>query len=396
LIVVISAFLCGLSAQGANLIKHAQSLFDQGNYGEVMKVLDADNEARSMMLKGRAYQACGFTFEAGKYFKCARALAPNDREIILWQYSFFATRKQWAVLAIGPLKEFLNAHPDDVALQSLLGRCLYASGERQVGFAAMLKAKAMDPQCGVCYENLANSYEDELDAAKAEKELGALIKQEPRSALPLLHRARVRRLSGSYDGAISDYSKTIQLFPDCQIAYFGRAKVLFDQGHSKSCLDDCSACLKIDSSLPELTAQVVCLKMKADQKLGLTKDAIEAGQALTVNLGKQERIERSMQEAVLILIASYRDLKEYRKALDTVTLLLHVTPKSTTELLLKANLELQMNLNVEALSTYDQMLAIDNDVPDWHRARGAILKKLGRTTDADVEFKKAAELDAAL
>lgn len=196
-------------------------------------------------------------------------------------------------------KYALQAKPNDVTAQHLLGVIHYQKGRFRKSKALISKALELSPKDPMILANLGNTCQALGEAQDAILLFDKALNRQPNNPQVLCNRGNARRLLGQNAEAIKDYRLAIQIEPRLSEALRNLGLCLQEQRRYDEALSVLEHCLRQAPQAPEAHLALANLRRdcgdlggaislyKSAQKLGATQASIDCEIALTLrDLGR--------------------------------------------------------------------------------------------------------------
>ena len=162
------------------------------------------------------------------------------------------------------LQKMVDKDPNNPTLLQELGVAKYATGDIQGAQAAYARGVVLDSGNAVFHNNLANTYRDLGDYAKAESEYRQAMLLDPKLTTPYLNLASIYQyILGKPDTSITIYEQGIKNNPDYVDFYNAEALVYEQEGLKTKAIQYFNKALTIQAGNPTATAGI--------KRLGTTK-----------------------------------------------------------------------------------------------------------------------------
>ena len=419
---------------------------------DVRKTLDASEEARGNMLRGRLAAAAHDNKAAEGAYDRAVALDPNSASIHERYGDFRLSRREWekasrqfeaaiaggnpsaeayagaarAYLGLNRLleadKEINQAVAKDASnahfmyLQARVAEAIGKSDEAFKKYEAALQKKP-DLIEALAAEGLI--YVDRLDKAKAREKLEAALKV-PEAQLTALDDESVGDLAvalGDKERAKAAYQRALQKDPEDPLAHAGMGKALAAEGDLPGARKELELALTqvdTDASMYFEYGSLLRRIGESDAALAALRKAVKLDSkdpryrarfgALLVERGQFEDAEQQLRQAVLMndryaeglffLARALAGRKNMAEAVDTMKKAVEIDPDNS-EYLFYLGLIFEQGQQVQdAVDAFSRSIDKDKTNPDAWEHLGLNLMVENRFGEAVSAFKKAAELDA--
>ncbi len=145
--------------------------------------------------------------------------------------SYTAQKKQDA--AVKAVQEYASQHPKSARVQELLAEVYLAIGQRQQARAALLAAKAADPNfttadLGLAQLDMAEGHEKEATAT-----LSGLIQRNSKDVAARMMLAAIKEKTGNPSAAMEEYKKILELQPSNVVVLNNLAYDLVEYGNQQ-------------------------------------------------------------------------------------------------------------------------------------------------------------------
>lgn len=370
----------------------ARSLVDIGLYDQALRLLQKDNSKRAILIKAYANRVLDDGEQTRILYVSVLTRDPSNLEALVNYYSFLLHWKPEAPQALNVFLPLTRKYPNNADLKSVYGRALFQSGHTNDGLKIMEEAFRTAPDSIVCALGLAAVYKDQIEESKALSTLDEAIKHHPKSIELLLARADIYKEAGNAEKALADFARVLQISPGCQLALVQRADMLFLKGQFQKSIDDAERGLSLGPSA-KLEPKLLRCKMLSAARLGKWQEAIAAGDILTRGLDNRTSAPGKTQEDLLQQTHNYIAVKDFANGLRAAKLVLKFCPGKTEGLLLKAQCNAGVKDYGSALTDYNALMQMDDSMPDWLRARAAVLQKLGKASLAAADLARAKQLE---
>ena len=369
-----------------------ESELEIGNYGKILESCSSSTDVRELVLNGRAAFAGENRELAWESFSKAITIAPNDSEALIW-HGYFLSRRESYKEAQAELQRAVTLNPRSADARSMLGRCLYSMGAKDQGLKDMNKALQMDPKSLIALENLADTYTEEMDPDKTAFFLSALVSNYPRMPRLWVKHGGYFVSHGKFAKALSDYDHAISINPQCQLALYKRADMMFNSGHYAEALLDATRALSADN-VGALVVRCLRIRVGCNEQQKRFDKAIKDLNVLCKGLPHSQNMTNGERDILLQRAKDYEELKDYSQALESIAVVQHFQPNNTEALYRKARVYSEKGAFTEALNEFNKLIEIDSTIAEWYTARAGIYEKLGKAAAATNDRRKAAELDA--
>jgi tetratricopeptide (TPR) repeat protein len=218
-------------------------------------------------------------------------------------------------------------------------RLLPSFAPAHVALAALLDADAR--------ERLESPDASQSELSETLRDLDRIIARNGSDSVAYLHRGVANEELGNLQGAIADYSRSIQLAPSAA-GYFNRAGVYQRLQEPEKALADFTAALQVDPKyVPALIARA------------------------------EENYAHGQLPA---------SLEDYSRVIQ-------VDPSNATAYFERGNVLSDLQKFMEAFSDYSESLKLKPDQPDVLYNRAVAAERIGRLKDAENDRRRAQELD---
>jgi len=335
--------------QGEN--KRGAELLGKALDTEVRKSLDATEEARANMLKGRLAAASHDGKAAEAAYERAVSLDPNAAEIHEAYGEFRLLRREWDKAA----RQF------DAAVGT--GRPTAAS-----------------------FAGAARAYLGQNRLLEADKRINEAVGKDPANAQYLYVQGRVADAIGKTDEAFKHYEAALQKKPDLAEALVAEGMVFLSRGDKARAKEKLDVALKGDSPRSSPEEQAIGDLALA---LGDTKRGREAYARALVKDPEDPMAHAGMGKA----LAAVGDLHSARKEME---LALGQVEGDAAMLYEFGSLLRRIGESDAALEALRKAVKLDSKDPRFHARLGAILVDRGDYTEAEKHLRQAALLNDRL
>lgn len=209
------------------------ALLAAGRTQEARKAVDAalplqrtpDLLLEDAFLKG----AAGRYPEARAAIYEAAAKNPEDLRLLQALVQTYVAQKQTAA-AVDEVKKYAVQHPRSAPIQYFLGTLLSQTGDRAGAKAALVAAKASDPNYFPADVSLAQMDLTQANWTDARKDLNAMLARKQDDAQAHLWLGMLEASVGNNEAAIVEFRKTLETQPDNPKALNNIAYLLAEQG----------------------------------------------------------------------------------------------------------------------------------------------------------------------
>jgi tetratricopeptide (TPR) repeat protein len=230
-------------------------------YREATTLIDgapAPEDARLVVVRGRAWAALGKTPEASACYAQAVKLSPDDVQIRLALLPSMQDRDQYA-RTLADLHEMLKRHPNQAAegRHAFAQKCCDLGGTLREGqrfqhaAAAYSWAVEIDPKFALAWYELGVAYGQLGQYDKALADYSKAIELKPDYPGAWNNRGIAYWNLGQYDKAIADYSKVIELDPKYAPAWYNRGNGYTALGRMDKAVADYSKAIELKPDCSE-------------------------------------------------------------------------------------------------------------------------------------------------
>ena len=190
---------------------------------------------------------------------------------------------------------------------------------------------------------------------------------------------------GDREGALSDYSRAIELDPRNARALGSRAGVLADQGDLARAIHDCDAALAIEPDLDVALGNRGAARARSGDMAGAAAD-----------FSRELALDPGCVEAAQNLGAVYEMQGDHARAIEALTKALAVKPRAASLLATRSLVRSNAGDKEGARADLDQAVAIDPRSAPALESRGQLLSALGDDDAAISDYTRAIEISPRL
>ncbi|MBU6451047.1 MAG: hypothetical protein KGS72_04660 [Cyanobacteria bacterium REEB67] len=368
-------------------LQEAEKQFENGQFAQCLKTLGRSTSLSARILRGRVQ----LIEHPGSGQEFVSAVVENRRNAraLAWLGEISCRWPGQRAKSLAMANDALNFAPKNAEILSLHGRTLFETGDKSRGISEMCRAKSLDGRLFVCIDNLAQSYLENFESAKAKVEFDQLVQIFPKSPLTYAERAIFFDQCGQNAQAEADFDRALSLRPDFQLALAYKASFLFRQKRYSEVLACAATCLK-GGCENALTFRARRAKIEAEKALKKTADLIDDLNHLIGQRADFRNPGFSSSQLKDYLVERAWALEKQGKfdqALKDVDLVEADKHSTSTTMLLRAKLLEDKNLWPAALRQYNKLLEGSAPVPEFLLGRARVYAKLG--------YRKLAEADLA-
>lgn len=240
-------------------------------------------------------------------------------------------------------------------------------------------------------------YANTLEEEKARHFYDALAKNFPTSAYVFWSRAEFRKDNSDPSGALSDYSRAIELNPKNQQAYAGRAQLyMFLKQYAKAA-EDYTHAFNIMKSWPVISSRAnAYMEMKQYDKAiadlnfciwQMSRTGKDDHSYSAYGAGSKDYRDCWLRRMIAYQYAG-RDAQVIK---DGEEMIRHEPHAVKCHLLLHASYMRQKKFN-EALKHLNALISLDPEIEEWYNLRSEVYRKLGRIKEANTDAEKASSM----
>jgi predicted Zn finger-like uncharacterized protein len=430
--------------------KAASDLLAAALDGEARKTLDAGEEARADMLRGRLAAAAHDRRSAEAAYERAVSLDPNSAKVHEAYGEFRLQRLEWdravrqfeaaiqnggsafayagaarAYLGLNRLLEADKAINEAVAKDGTNARYLYLQGrvadaigkaeEAYRKYEAALKAKP-DLVEALAAEGMV--WMSRNDKAKAQERLEAALKVPVEGLTPVEDEALgdLALAMGDKEKGQAAFARALQKDPDDPIAHAGMGRALAAQGDLSGARKEMEiALVQLDSDalLAYEYGSLLRRMGQSDAALESFRKAVKLDSkdpryrarlgGLLVERGQMAEAEQELRQAVLLndrqaealyyLARALSGQKNMNEAVDLMKKAVEIEPNNAEYLYHLGLIYEKVQQVRDAIEMYNRSIARSDKNPDAFEHLGMCLMVENRFADAVTAFKKAADLD---
>lgn len=184
----------------AGKFDEASTFFNNGEFQKALEIYQSVQPPTFDSLSGVAacYKSMNNDVQAIEYYKKALVLSPNS-DVAYYIAVLFSEKENWQE-SKSYLKKALSINPNNQRAKDLLGSVIQQVNIKQL--------------------EVAISYYDKNEYAKALPILNAIISEESKNAYALYYRALISDAGKKYTAAIADYKKAVQNAPELSVIYY--------------------------------------------------------------------------------------------------------------------------------------------------------------------------------
>lgn len=217
---------------------------------------------------------------------------------------------------------------------------------------------------------------------EAINDCNTILEKNPHCLNALLNRANAFMRNFDFDGASSDIEVALVLHPDKENIKHFQIELLRMTGKIDEALESCLSCLEDDSenaSLNVIAAKIY--RTKYDFKKALTHAKI----AYQANSNDAQVLQE--------LVLSYKDQREFDKALEIVAEFEEKFPKTPVTSVYRSSVLILLGKHEEALQSLTSAIDSYPNVELLYLARGHIKNKIGDKNGALADYDKILQLN---
>ncbi len=246
-----------------------------------------------------------------------------------------------------------------------------------------IKTVEIDPQNSTALYYLSGAENRKGNFDKAEDYLNTALEIDSLSPNFYYARGSVREKLGRLNEAVSDYTRSIELYPDYWPVIHARAGIWYGQGHYDKIIDDCSKHL---DNYPDNSGALVYR--------GLCYHNIENyGNALS-DYSEAIKHNPDWAEPYAYKGRTYTAQWMYDKAVDAFSKAIERDPKNLDYLMERADAWIALGDAEKAVADYTVALDLGEDKASILSQRGEAWLRAGNHEKAIIDFNQAIEIDS--
>lgn len=375
------------TAPGPN-ISAARAAFASGNYSEAAKLLEKDDSIDALLIRGQSFLISDLG--AVSYLITASSMDPKRVDALCFKVLAELHNKKRDD-ALRDAKQAMQNAPRDPFAMACLGLAQFQLHNDDAAWPLLKKAAALAPDDLNVNKCLATAYEQDLQPEKSKEIYLRLAKAHPKNPLPHIWLAELSENDGKLPVSVSEYTKVLQLSPNCKYASLMRGKAYARMKEWKKAIDDATTATQ-NNFFGEMVDKARRLRANSNAELQQYALALPDLDSLLRNIGNPRDVSGSTQRDLLLRVKCHEYLHHYDKALADANLLLRVRPSSTEALVERAQISAAMGKYQSSIEQWNNLIRIDDGVPQWYEARAAVFDKLGKTSEAQKDRGKAKQL----
>lgn len=326
-------------------------------------------------------------------FAEAERLAPTDAGIqtslVYGLYGVGSHRE-----ALYRVSRIIAKSPKDARARAIQALILQQMGSQREAQTAMKEAEKLGMTMPV-WEAKYNFAIGNLDQAETIRVADAYLKAFPSDLQVRMFHGKAMRNAGKLSLAASDFKKVLQTSPNHLSALTALADAYRVDGKTRQSVEISERRLKLARTFQE-RQNTNRLIAETYEKVNNFAGAAAARERMIDGYVRRRecRDEWQMRE----ILACCRDLvalKRWKDAQERLSLVLVRFPESGEALEKRAQCYANLGRLDEAIKDYNRLIEIHSDVAPWYRERASLLKRVGRTQDAQRDIQRAQALDAS-
>jgi len=390
------------AATASDALRSAWEAYYNGDYGLMRQIAESGlrtGKDTAVWTELVALSLQDDPIHALDYATKAAELMPTNAHMLATQAYFLSNNPKELVHAMRIALKAESLAPKNARIHAIIGTIDWRGGKlASMGeFEQAINLSRLDFDVNV----QASRYylQTALDEKAARTCNDRLVATFPKSPLVYFMRAETRRKLSDPEGAIKDYTKSIELNPAYLAGYAGRSRILQFMRRFKEAIADYDYLVRTTKYPGFYALRAECYEQLHDYDKAIA-DFSEAIKAM--NGGKEDDQVYDLHALAtgdhyrhrwLKRIALYEKTGQYTRAVSDADKVIKAEP--TCELALKMRQESLQKLgkNKEALSDLTQLIKISPSA-QWYRERADVYAKLNRADDSKADLERAKRLEA--
>lgn len=238
-------------------------------------------------------------------------------------------------------------------------------------------------QAAAALKTIAASYDTELSFVRTLGSYDRSVGQEPGNAQALVDRGNARADLGQFESAIADFDQAIKLKPDDARAFYRRGLAYSDLGKYPRAIEDFDKAIALKPDAADALGD----RGLAYAQTGKYEQAI-------ADFSKVIAIDPDLGVAYVSRGMVYDRTRQFDRALADYDRAVKLKPGDPFALRGRAMVEFETKQYAGAIGDCDKAIALKPDYADAYLIRGEAKLLLGRKAEAEIDSRKAAELQS--
>lgn len=349
------------------------------NYGNRLWRIGKDEEAirafeQAIQLQSDFHQA---------YYAKGQAFATQAYDLQKERANEEATQEKFAE-AVSAFEKATSIKPNLYEAWRDRATVLSELEKNQEALASINKAIEINPEDFILHYERGLILDDLGRLKEAEEAYNEAIALKP-SAWTYYYRGIARVQLQNHQGAIADFNKAIDFYPNFAEAYSTRSATLVGLGKEKEALADVN---KATDLQPDF-AQNYLVRALIHNGSGNYQQAIaDSNKGIELN----PFIEGIKYNTYIQRAFAYKGLEDYQAAINDFEKAIELQPKEPLAYSFRANLYSNQENYERAISDYNKVIELQSDHADAYQGRGFAYAELGERQKAATDYKQALEL----